>query len=146
VDVELTDEAALGAAAVDPELLDEEALDESAAAAASDAGAEIISTPMLFEPPPPPVCDVGTASTGVDESESAATPLVLASAGGKDAATVKLGPRAPGFRTSVADTTLSGGLKLGTPERAARVTSGFDFSIPIGRFISEARVLWCVFA
>jgi hypothetical protein len=137
------DVAVVGAVGVVAEVSDAGALGAAAAAAASEAGASIISTPMLLLEAPC-VPEVGTASTGVDESDT--EPLASASAGGKEAVTVKFGPAAPFFRTSVAETTLSGGVKVGMPERAARETSGLDLTIAIGKFSSDARTLWCDFA
>ena len=53
--------------------------------------------------------------------------------------TVNDGPAAPGRSTSVAETASFGGAICGMPVRAASVTSGLPFNIPIGSF---KKTLW----
>ncbi len=70
----------------------------------------MMETPRLFPGAPDESDDVGTASTGAPESGLSA--LTAAFAAGR-IASVKDGPGAPCFRTSVAETASSGGFKFG---------------------------------
>src|SRR5579871_2218260 len=81
------------------------------ASGADDDGAEIISapTPVVGNDSWPVCASIGT--TGSEDAPS------LSPTGTADK--LKLGPAAPCFKTSVAEMTLSGGVRFGAPTRAA---------------------------
>lgn len=90
-------------------------------------GASMICAPAaIVDPELPSVTAPPPSVTVVSAEPCSPTPPA------DDAATPNVGPAAPGFRMSVAETASVGGLRFGGPACAAVATSGFDLSISSG--------------
>ena len=102
-------------------------------------GASMISAPAaIVDPELPSVTAPPPSVTAVSAEPCSPAPPT------DDAETPKVGPAAPGFRMSVAETASVGGLRFGGPACAAAATSGFDLSISSGIF---NKAFWrCAFS
>ena len=92
-----------------------EVIVDAAGCAAGAAVAAVVGAAMIWAP---------VAAVGVSEEEESTDSVSLDSAFAPEEATpaarLNLGPAAPWFRTSVAETVSSGGFKLGWPTWAAK--------------------------